>query len=368
VAVAVGDLTTMVHPETLTCAGISVSRLDQAPGEFVVTFPRCFHGGWNHGFNVNEAANFALPAWLPFGAAAYAAYRSGVPRPSVFDHDRLMCAVALSALFNDDSRDLWGFGSDAGFITNDEVGPSTAPRVPINAGRRRKTEVGDYRDCGDSQNMHGLLRSKLAMSGRWNPADPLGSLARMDTEELAHGITALRALYGELARIRTEVASSRAALVNADQFRNSRGLPSTLRTWRMHDTVDEVAGDPETSGSGDMSSQTGQDYVVAVSRGELVVDEDDRDEPRTCASCRQSCFLAAIVCACAEDEAACARCVARLGAGAFSCTCPAHAERWLLFWRDDEISKLDPAIRRVREKLISHKGGLLSGIEAGCVR
>ena len=39
----------------------------QAAGEFVVTFPRAYHGGFSNGFNCGEAVNFATDDWFPFG-------------------------------------------------------------------------------------------------------------------------------------------------------------------------------------------------------------------------------------------------------------------------------------------------------------
>jgi len=39
-------------------AGIKVTVLRQGPGEAVVTLPNGWHGGFNTGFNCNEAINF----------------------------------------------------------------------------------------------------------------------------------------------------------------------------------------------------------------------------------------------------------------------------------------------------------------------
>jgi hypothetical protein len=40
------------------------------PGNFVVTWPRAYHAGFSHGYNVGEAVNFGLADWVPMGRAA----------------------------------------------------------------------------------------------------------------------------------------------------------------------------------------------------------------------------------------------------------------------------------------------------------
>lgn len=42
-------LTTMLSPATLVKDGIKVSTVDQREGEFVITFPKAYHAGFNHG-------------------------------------------------------------------------------------------------------------------------------------------------------------------------------------------------------------------------------------------------------------------------------------------------------------------------------
>lgn len=56
--------TTLVHPQVLMEHGIRVTKLVHRQGEFMVTRARGYHSGFNFGFNIAEAVNFALPSWL----------------------------------------------------------------------------------------------------------------------------------------------------------------------------------------------------------------------------------------------------------------------------------------------------------------
>lgn len=44
--------------------GVPIVRTDQHAGEFVITFPRSYHAGFNQGYNFAEAVNFAPPDWV----------------------------------------------------------------------------------------------------------------------------------------------------------------------------------------------------------------------------------------------------------------------------------------------------------------
>lgn len=83
------DLTTILSPKVLMQNNVSVYSLDQRPGEFVVTFPRAYHAGFNHGFNFAEAVNFAPVDWLPFGEHSVNLYSRFSKQP-VFSHDELI--------------------------------------------------------------------------------------------------------------------------------------------------------------------------------------------------------------------------------------------------------------------------------------
>jgi hypothetical protein len=86
-------ITTMFSPRLLQNADVPVSNLIQYEGEFVVTFPRAFHGGFSYGPNMGEAVNFATHDWIAYGSDANERYRS-FARPAVFSHDRLTFTMA----------------------------------------------------------------------------------------------------------------------------------------------------------------------------------------------------------------------------------------------------------------------------------
>ena len=75
--------------------GIKVRRIVQAPGEFVITFPRAYHGGFSNGFCVGEAVNFSIGDWFPFGLEAAQRYRR-LSRLPVLAHDELLCLQGLA--------------------------------------------------------------------------------------------------------------------------------------------------------------------------------------------------------------------------------------------------------------------------------
>lgn len=75
--------------------GVPVYRTDQAVGEFVITFPRAYHAGFNRGFNLAEAANFAAADWIARGRMCVNYYYSSLGRNCVFSHDELICKMAL---------------------------------------------------------------------------------------------------------------------------------------------------------------------------------------------------------------------------------------------------------------------------------
>lgn len=87
------QLVTLLPPDQLKKAGVNVYALDQRAGQFVITFPQAYHAGFNHGFNFNEAVNFAPHDWEPFGQAGVERLQAFRKQPC-FSHDELLITAA----------------------------------------------------------------------------------------------------------------------------------------------------------------------------------------------------------------------------------------------------------------------------------
>jgi histone demethylase JARID1 len=87
------QLVTICNPKTLMTDRVPVHRVNQYAGEFVVTFPRAYHTGFNQGLNFAEAVNFAPADWLRLGRSCIDHYAL-VRRYPVFSHDELVCKMA----------------------------------------------------------------------------------------------------------------------------------------------------------------------------------------------------------------------------------------------------------------------------------
>ncbi|CAK7212361.1 hypothetical protein SCUCBS95973_001437 [Sporothrix curviconia] len=87
------QLVTLLPPEKLKEAGVRVYAVDQRAGQMVITFPQAYHAGFNHGFNFNEAVNFAPHDWEPFGLAGVDRLQQFRRQPC-FSHEELLCTAA----------------------------------------------------------------------------------------------------------------------------------------------------------------------------------------------------------------------------------------------------------------------------------
>ncbi|CAD6241795.1 unnamed protein product [Miscanthus lutarioriparius] len=91
------NLVTQFSPSLLKSEGVPVYRCVQHEGEFVLTFPRAYHAGFNCGFNCAEAVNVAPIDWLPIGQDAVELYRKQARKITV-SHDKLLLGAAREAI------------------------------------------------------------------------------------------------------------------------------------------------------------------------------------------------------------------------------------------------------------------------------
>ncbi|KAK4399481.1 Lysine-specific demethylase [Sesamum angolense] len=96
------ELVTQLSPSVVKSEGVPVYRAVQNSGEFVLTFPRAYHSGFNCGFNCAEAVNVAPIDWLRHGQSAIELYSAQHHKTSI-SHDKLLLAAAgraVQALWN----------------------------------------------------------------------------------------------------------------------------------------------------------------------------------------------------------------------------------------------------------------------------
>lgn len=61
---------TLIHPRNLIKQGVRLKKCTQYPGEFMISRASAYHAGFNAGYNLAEAVNFALPSWIEIGRNA----------------------------------------------------------------------------------------------------------------------------------------------------------------------------------------------------------------------------------------------------------------------------------------------------------
>ncbi|EPS73316.1 hypothetical protein M569_01432, partial [Genlisea aurea] len=91
------QLVTQLSPHVLKSEGVPVYRVVQNPGEFVLTYPRAYHAGFNCGFNCAEAVNVAPVDWLDHGLRAVELYSSQHRKTSI-SHDKLLMAAVAKGI------------------------------------------------------------------------------------------------------------------------------------------------------------------------------------------------------------------------------------------------------------------------------
>jgi len=96
----------LVSPAILKKAGIPYTTTVQYPGDAIITFPGSYHSGFNTGFNIAEATNFAVPEWIAYGKrASVCLCRPDSVRIDVNRFERLLVQYENEVMHN--KRFLW---------------------------------------------------------------------------------------------------------------------------------------------------------------------------------------------------------------------------------------------------------------------
>lgn len=142
------QLVTICNPLSLIEDKVPIHKVNQFAGEFVVTFPRAYHTGFNQGLNFAEAVNFAPADWLSLGRNCidnYSLYR----RYPVFSHDELICKMANDPSLLDQNIAFAAYQDMLKMIENERQLRSSALDWGVTQSRRRKFEIhpDDERQC-----------------------------------------------------------------------------------------------------------------------------------------------------------------------------------------------------------------------------
>lgn len=122
------QLVTLLSPMKLAENGIRCVYADQGPNEFVITYPKVYHSGFNCGFNFNEAVNFTMNNWLEFGEKSISEYKK-IKKENVFNHYQLVENI------------MRGFNKQRGAITAADIDLVSRSVVSLETFNKNQTDL-----------------------------------------------------------------------------------------------------------------------------------------------------------------------------------------------------------------------------------
>lgn len=142
------QLVTICNPSALIDDKVPIHRVNQFAGEFVVTFPRAYHTGFNQGLNFAEAVNFAPADWLRLGRNCIDHY-SALRRYPVFSHDELICKMANDPSILDYNTAMATYQDMIRMFETEKILRSNALDWGVTQSTRHKFEIypDDERQC-----------------------------------------------------------------------------------------------------------------------------------------------------------------------------------------------------------------------------
>jgi len=105
----------LIGPDLLRAHDIPVNKMVHQQGTIMVVFPHAYHSGFNHGFNIAEALNFALPRWVEYGKRFRGCLCTKQNRDVSIDMDPFVLR------FQPEAYDKWKRGDDFALHPEDPV-------------------------------------------------------------------------------------------------------------------------------------------------------------------------------------------------------------------------------------------------------
>jgi hypothetical protein len=196
----------LISPTLLRQSGIPFITAVQRAGEFVVVLAGAYHAGFNHGFNLAEAVNFATPSWVPIGCKA----------------SRCLCAPDTVSI------NMRAFGVDDGVDETSDTeesepsGPAVGDLVAVvgQAGpNRRYMYLGRVLGAGSSYGSRRLQWLDVCADGLYREKE-WGSPWEEDVDALITAIT--YDVEGDAVRLRTPVSALLAARLLKPESREGK--------------------------------------------------------------------------------------------------------------------------------------------------
>uniref|UniRef100_A0A0A1XBG1 Protein Jumonji n=1 Tax=Zeugodacus cucurbitae TaxID=28588 RepID=A0A0A1XBG1_ZEUCU len=94
--------TVMVPPHMLTDRGVSLCRIEQKPGEFIVVFPRAYTSSLATGYVVSESVYFATTSWLDLAKDDFRDIHDSC-EPAMFSLEQLLFALGYDQRVTSDT-------------------------------------------------------------------------------------------------------------------------------------------------------------------------------------------------------------------------------------------------------------------------
>ncbi|XP_060857752.1 lysine-specific demethylase 4A-like [Metopolophium dirhodum] len=144
---------TIISPDILKQYSIPYNKIIQKQGEFIITFPFGYHSGFNHGYNIAESTNFALPRWVEYGKRAVLCHCS---RDSV-----KICMDTFVKRIQPEKYELWLKKNNVGAHPKDTYGTLEAPLISKSNILCNKNNTGNpkHNIKAGRKRCHGTLQS-----------------------------------------------------------------------------------------------------------------------------------------------------------------------------------------------------------------